>query len=740
MRNTSYRDTYGEGITLKRIIVVVIAVTMIMGLFNILSVKADSTSLENKENFSITTSTYDQSLLDGSVTGYTLTAGDVLFISWKGNSSPFLSAPRVYLLTDYQFHGWDYFRKCIFQDPASRGWIMKKDSWEMTLNYSVTSSDTYYVIIDNPNWVPSILPQSIEIISYEAVQNYPNSYYLIVKTDPLGVTSISGDGWYLRGYDKILTAPSVVTVSPSLQYRFEYWDVDGVSYGRGVNPITVDINSNKTSTAHYVLYQLLEHKEPFLVQLSTHEQGLLVGSVDGYSLTVGDTLFVSWKGHTVSMGGILRFYLLNDYQFQGWTWNFYFGGDPTRGYLIRSDSWEHTVNYQVTSSDKYYVIIECVGIHHEIIPSEINVTSYDAFKFLPKMFYLSVKSDPVGIVSIDGEGWYAESSNPVLTAPTTASVSPEIRYKFEYWDVDEVSYGIGINPITVSMNENHTATAHYILQYQAAFNQMGLDSSAITTVVSVNGVPKMYSDLPYVFWIDRGRVITYVYNERVSSSTLGKSFVLENITGPASPIIITNPLMVTGNYKMVVRAQIPATMDIDPNTLNLQSKGEWITCYIELPEGYNVSDIDIYSIRLNNTFPMSLLPKPPVPVPTEIGDYDNDGIPDLMVKFNRTVLTSHIYHTLGITYGDVTLKITGNLTDGTLFEGKDTVKVIFGGDADLNGLIEMPDFYVWRENFGKTPEQCQPHMHPDFNNNEVVELLDFYIWRENFGATTPQQP
>jgi len=187
-------------------------------------------------------------------------------------------------------------------------------------------------------------------------------------------------------------------------------------------------------------------------------------------------------------------------------------------------------------------------------------------------------------------------------------------------------------------------------------------------------------------------------------------------------------------------AGITAAVDIAPDTLNLKSKGEWITCYIELPKDYNVSDIDIYSIRLNDTFPVSLLPKPPVPVPTEIGDYDNDTIPDLMIKFNRTALTSHIYHTLGITYGDVTLKITGNLTDGTTFEGKDTVKVIFGGDADLNGLIEMPDFYVWRENFGKTPEQCPPHMHPDFDNNEVVELLDFYIWRENFGATTPQQP
>jgi len=185
---------------------------------------------------------------------------------------------------------------------------------------------------------------------------------------------------------------------------------------------------------------------------------------------------------------------------------------------------------------------------------------------------------------------------------------------------------------------------------------------------------------------------------------------------------------------------VSATTDIDPDTLNLKSKGKWITAYIELPEGYNVSDIDIYSIRLNDTFPVSLLVNPPVPVPTEIGDYDNDGIPDLKVKFNRKALTSHIYHTLGIMYGNVTLTITGNLTDGTMFEGSDTIKVIFGGDADLNGLVELTDFYLWRKNFGKTPDQCPPDVYPDFDSNELVELDDFYIWMENFGATVPPQP
>jgi len=122
--------------------------------------------------------------------------------------------------------------------------------------------------------------------------------------------------------------------------------------------------------------------------------------------------------------------------------------------------------------------------------------------------------------------------------------------------------------------------------------------------------------------------------------------------------------------------EITATVDIDPDTLNLKSKGEWITCYIELPEGYNVSDIDVSTIMLNDTIPVSLLDVPaPKPVPTEIGDYDNDGVPDLMVKFNRTELTSHIHNVLGIEYGNVTLTITGEVA-GTPFEGSDSIRVI----------------------------------------------------------------
>ncbi|MBC8265168.1 MAG: hypothetical protein H8E47_13720 [Anaerolineales bacterium] len=113
---------------------------------------------------------------------------------------------------------------------------------------------------------------------------------------------------------------------------------------------------------------------------------------------------------------------------------------------------------------------------------------------------------------------------------------------------------------------------------------------------------------------------------------------------------------------------IQATVDIDPNTLNLKSKGKWIAAYIELPKGYEVDDIDVSTVLLEDTIPAELHP-------TEVGDYDEDGISDLMVKFDRQALIE----SLDGTTGEVTLTVSGELVAGTSFEGSDTVTVVNRG-------------------------------------------------------------
>jgi hypothetical protein len=124
---------------------------------------------------------------------------------------------------------------------------------------------------------------------------------------------------------------------------------------------------------------------------------------------------------------------------------------------------------------------------------------------------------------------------------------------------------------------------------------------------------------------------------------------------------------------------IGATVDIYPETLNLKSNGTWVTAYIELPEGYNVSDINVTTVFLDGTIPAdSKLWK--------IGDYDEDGVSDIMVKFDRQTVIDYIwafklYH-MGIPLPkegvEVELTITGSLNAETI-EGSDAIRVIYKG-------------------------------------------------------------
>jgi len=115
---------------------------------------------------------------------------------------------------------------------------------------------------------------------------------------------------------------------------------------------------------------------------------------------------------------------------------------------------------------------------------------------------------------------------------------------------------------------------------------------------------------------------------------------------------------------LLYRPPIPATIDIYPETLNTWSLfGKWITAYIELPEGYDVNDIDISSVKLNGEVLAESHP-------TKIGDYDKDGIPDLMVKFYRANVVRSI-----LRRGEDGVTIRGMLI-GNSFKGSETIRVI----------------------------------------------------------------
>jgi hypothetical protein len=121
-----------------------------------------------------------------------------------------------------------------------------------------------------------------------------------------------------------------------------------------------------------------------------------------------------------------------------------------------------------------------------------------------------------------------------------------------------------VSPVSplVGISSSQTVTGSYTTQYKLTFAQSGLDNTATGTIVTVNSAAQTYSNLPYTTdWINSGSTVTYTYNNPVTSSTTGKQFRLNSVTGSASPITVSSPATITGNY--VVQWQV--TFDASSN-------------------------------------------------------------------------------------------------------------------------------------------------------------------------------
>jgi hypothetical protein len=101
------------------------------------------------------------------------------------------------------------------------------------------------------------------------------------------------------------------------------------------------------------------------------------------------------------------------------------------------------------------------------------------------------------------------------------------------------------------------------------------------------------------------------------------------------------------------------TLDIDPDTLNLKSKGRWITAYLTTENAY-ADDIDTLSLLLNDV------------IRPEWWDIQNNTT--LMIKFDRAAVQAIVPVS-----DSVDIKVTGQWTNGESFEVHDMIRVINPG-------------------------------------------------------------
>ncbi|MCK4443789.1 MAG: hypothetical protein KAW09_04550, partial [Thermoplasmata archaeon] len=139
-----------------------------------------------------------------------------------------------------------------------------------------------------------------------------------------------------------------------------------------------------------------------------------------------------------------------------------------------------------------------------------------------------------------------------------------------------------------------------------------------------------------------------------------------------------------GFLRLDVPARYEVEIDFDPDTLNKDSKGKWVTVYIETPLGCDPRDIDPSTILLNGVLTPVLDPHYGW-VRSEdsyIVNHDGDALWERMVKFVREDVAAIL------PLGDmVWVNITGSTHTGIDFSGSDVIRVMQASIGKADGTI-----------------------------------------------------
>lgn len=164
--------------------------------------------------------------------------------------------------------------------------------------------------------------------------------------------------------------------------------------------------------------------------------------------------------------------------------------------------------------------------------------------------------------------------------------------------------------------------------------------------------------------------------------------------GLRNRICLTAASVANSQYRdsadVYVNTIIPSDVVVHPEVLNRKSQGRWVTGYVEFPEGFNVNDIDSSMVTL--VYDTSVVYAESTP--SEIGDYDKDGIVDRSFKFDRQKFIKILSDLPSGT--KVKLDITGYLKTHQVFSGTTEITVIgpSGGPqaSDDNVAVNATDF------------------------------------------------
>ena len=385
--------------------------------------------------------------------------------------------------------------------------------------------------------------------SYQYPLDGIHGVYEVTATDGVNVATTTFDNWlslsaWWDTHDSIYIYAKASGLSTSKQYYIKYFDPSGVEKRKsptytGVLSFQDNLTILPTFSNIFGYWNVKLYKNNTLKRTKTVYIDKIVWTTDP-TYTILDTSFA--QGETVyfkTMG--LRSYKYYRFMLEMPNKTKIYVGSWTTGVTSMTGSYPLPSNAPLGTWKLHVREADDVSgtYEHHYVDCRFEVTTAPP----PQQYYLTVQTEPPGIGAIPGEGWYNACTFVNLTAPEFFPGPTGSRYRFNNWDVDGTPNATGVQEITVHMDANHTATAHYITQY---FLNLTTNPPGVTTPAGV-GWYDAGTNAP-IFAPEFVSIVPGASRYRFSGWTTGDMSEIANASATSTTVFMDKAKTVTANY------------------------------------------------------------------------------------------------------------------------------------------------------------------------------------------------
>ncbi|MBF0431134.1 MAG: LamG domain-containing protein [Fibrobacteria bacterium] len=141
-------------------------------------------------------------------------------------------------------------------------------------------------------------------------------------------------------------------------------------------------------------------------------------------------------------------------------------------------------------------------------------------------------------------------------------------------------------------------------------------------------------------------------------------------TGSIDEVVIYNRALSLEEINQLIVPEpviVEAGLTMTPQSLNITSQGNDVKATIEISPEYSITDISTIAISKINGEEINPISALEI---VDEGDFDADGLPEVIVSFNRADVAN------SLSAGTAIITITGQLEENTYFIASDDIKVI----------------------------------------------------------------